>query len=531
MMRLKWIREKHNQILIVFIGLSIILRLIGIKIGLPYFHHPDEWTKVEPAVRMVADGTLNPGWLGHPGSTLIYPLAAIYKIWFAIFQGGRFFSADPRLYDFLYASGEPLFLIARLLNAAYNVLLVPLVYALVKKLTPNPSNLLPLLAAGIISIEPANVYWSHIARTDTCVTFFVTLAVFFALLVYERPTIVRVIFAGLVCGLAVSSKYAAAPVGFTIPVALFLARQKGEKLALQRWIGLSFLAALFTVIGFALTTPYFFLDFELTRKSAFATLGSSSHLGADGLSFFGNLWFYLGDAFPDNMTWPLYISGFIGLIWFIFEKNNRILIPLAFVVLYMLTICVHPLHWTRWVVPVIPILAIGTSFFIVSLSNVLSQWAGKRNRFQFCSWKACIVLVSILVLALPVSLSIKQDVQFSTKDTRVTAKEWIDENIPAGSKFATEEYAAPISNKEYDIEYFFSLSERDLAYYTNNGFNYLMLSSSVYNRYYREPDRYQSTIEFYDGIRMEFPLIKKISTDGWWQTGPTIQIYSLPENP
>src|SRR5690242_17232453 len=42
--------------------------------------HKDEQFFVQPAVRMVAQGSLDPQWFGHPGSTTIYPIAAFIKV-------------------------------------------------------------------------------------------------------------------------------------------------------------------------------------------------------------------------------------------------------------------------------------------------------------------------------------------------------------------------------------------------------------------------------------------------------------------
>ena len=38
----------------------------------PYFYDPDEPLFVIKAVELLTDGTLNPRWFGHPGTTTIY---------------------------------------------------------------------------------------------------------------------------------------------------------------------------------------------------------------------------------------------------------------------------------------------------------------------------------------------------------------------------------------------------------------------------------------------------------------------------
>ena len=52
-------------------------RLNNIGFGLPSMYDPDEPIFMITALRMLAEGTFNPGWFGHPGSTTIYLVAAI----------------------------------------------------------------------------------------------------------------------------------------------------------------------------------------------------------------------------------------------------------------------------------------------------------------------------------------------------------------------------------------------------------------------------------------------------------------------
>src|SRR5512143_49438 len=54
------------------------LYLWGIRRDLPIRCEIDEPPFVQAARRIVATGSLNPGWFGHPGSTVIYPLTAAY---------------------------------------------------------------------------------------------------------------------------------------------------------------------------------------------------------------------------------------------------------------------------------------------------------------------------------------------------------------------------------------------------------------------------------------------------------------------
>lgn len=56
----------------------------GIRKNLPYTAEANEGTFVSLAMHIAASGNLNPGWFGHPGSTVIYPLAGMYHTWYTL---------------------------------------------------------------------------------------------------------------------------------------------------------------------------------------------------------------------------------------------------------------------------------------------------------------------------------------------------------------------------------------------------------------------------------------------------------------
>lgn len=73
------------------------LGFAGIKKNLPFAPEADESGFVGRAVDIVATGDPNPDWLGHPGSTVIYPLAGAYSAYYAITEGGNVIPPDSGL--------------------------------------------------------------------------------------------------------------------------------------------------------------------------------------------------------------------------------------------------------------------------------------------------------------------------------------------------------------------------------------------------------------------------------------------------
>ena len=73
-------------LLLGFVLLAFGLYTLGLRQNLPYDHEVDESTFVERAVYMVATGDMNPGWFGHPGSTVLYPLPPLWNVPFIWWQ-------------------------------------------------------------------------------------------------------------------------------------------------------------------------------------------------------------------------------------------------------------------------------------------------------------------------------------------------------------------------------------------------------------------------------------------------------------
>ena len=73
----------NNKAILCIVTISFILRIWGVKFGLPYTPHPDEPCYVEKAINFFT-GDFNPHWFGHPGSTVINTLFLVYNIYFII---------------------------------------------------------------------------------------------------------------------------------------------------------------------------------------------------------------------------------------------------------------------------------------------------------------------------------------------------------------------------------------------------------------------------------------------------------------
>lgn len=483
---------------------ALLVNAWGIPKNLPYMHEVDEQHKVERAVRMATTGNLNPEWFGNPGSTLLYPMTFAYRL---------FFGTDSQ------AAYEqefwPFSIVARAISVTYAALTILMIFVIGRK---TFGDIVGLIGAFLYIFYLVAVVHAQIIRTDSAGALFGLIALWRILEVDERPTWPNQIIAGFAIGVSISTRYLMAPLGFVLLLVNILWWFRAPASRSSLW--LPALAGLAMVpIGFALTTPYFFLDF----RAAMASLqieSRSTHVGADGLSKPGNLAWYLTNALPQILTWPQYLLAILGTILVIIRRQRRELILLGYPILFLVIISIHSLHWARWLIPVLPIMSL--------LIGVAIGWLAE-NLFTSSRTQTIFILAIIAAItAWPAYQVILHDIRDSKPGTRVVARQWMIENLPAQSRIILEPYTPPLRGTNFDFkEETLSLARLGtLEDYRAQGYTYIVVSDETYQRFYNEPERYREFIAFYEQLFKEGELIEEFKPSATLG-GPTIRIYRI----
>lgn len=420
----------------------------GVQRALPVTPEIDEPVFVQPAVRIAATGNLDPGWFGHPGATVIYPLAAFYRL--AGSDVERRFAQQPQ--DF--------YLAGRWLGVAYQVLAIPLVFAVGRIAFGATAG---VIGAWLTAILPIAVAHAQIVRTDSAAIFFGLLGLWLMLRAFDQPTRIRLAIAGMSVGLAVATRYFMVAL---VPIALLTARRRAP-LTLAAVAG-----------GFLAMSPFALLDLPALRTSLLAE-AESSHVGADGLSPFGNLGWYVSSSLPDDLTWPVAALAAAGVGLSLWRRSPRQLLLVVFVAVYVVGISTSALHWHRWTIQVLPLLALFAGY---ALQNVPSLPAAALGTLV-----ASVQLAAQLVLF---------DLQQLQPSPRVLARAWLVEHSSPRTGIVSEGYGPPLEGTRLNNRVRFSLSEQRLDSYAG----YVVASSAVYDRYFAEPTRYVRQVEFYEEL-------------------------------
>jgi 4-amino-4-deoxy-L-arabinose transferase-like glycosyltransferase len=515
------IGKSPSLVLGVVLVFTAVFYVAGLRGDLPYAPYADEPIFVEPAVHIAATGNLNPGWFGNPGSTVIYPLAAIYHVWYSVeYHQPMLQRAYPGLTAAFQADPTPFYLLGRVLNVGYALLTICVVFVFAARAF---NMIIAMLAVAFFVLNPLTLYYVHFVRTDIAATFFGTVSLALLVRLVDRSSLRNQVLAGAAIGFGIGTRYF---MGVLIPVLLFvdllLVLADRQRIRRRSWWLESAAGGLAVVIAFAISSPFFFVHFRDALQDI-ANEARTTHLGADGLSPIGNLAFYLTDGVTRSIAAPAALLALVGAGLIVARRQTRLYVLPVFVLALLVGLSLQHLHWDRWIIPAFPAVAVMSAY---ALHEIL-EW-GRRQWVR--SWAIRAVASGMLVLAalgLPLTQSFAFAYQISHPSTRVLARAWVLDNLPPGSMIVAQAYTAPDLGPGYVVMQANSgLEEQGVEAIAQQGYQYIMVSSNIYDRYYKEPGRYPIQIAFYNDLFHNYRLVH--ADEGSATTpGSTIRIYQL----
>ena len=402
--------------------LAVGLRTWGIGWGLPtdrhYFsYHPDEVTVLLSAMKVnLFAGEFDPGFYNY-GSLYIFlvSIAAVFGSLFGLINlpSGDVFAKIGEIAK-LYLSG-------RLIALVLGVLTVYLVYLLGKRAYGRRTG---LLAALLMAILPIHVMHSKFMAVDVPATFFVTLALLFAVRIPEGHRLRDYLLSGLFAGLAAGTKYNAGLVILS-PIVAHLISHKARPIL--RIISPKMWAVLITgAAGFLIGTPGAILNYgRFSRDFAYEVLHARTGHGLVFIQTGNGFVYHIMHSLWPGMGLPLLILGGIGILYALYRRRPSDLALMAFAVVYFAVISLAQVRFARYTIPLLPVMAVLGARPIADLLGV-RHWAVRSL--------AAIVLVPVIAYTLFYSLAL--DRVMASTDTRDQADRWIRANVPTGSSIA-----------------------------------------------------------------------------------------------
>jgi 4-amino-4-deoxy-L-arabinose transferase-like glycosyltransferase len=494
--------------------LALLLRVWGARFGLPeYVYHPDEHALVERAATILRTGDYSPHWFNYP-SLYIYVQACGYIPYFLISAARGFGNTipDPAPYGF--------YLTGRLITGFLGALTVLAVYSLGARMYERK---IGLISSALLAFSLLHVVHSHYATTDLPVGLAVVISLLFCQLTLQKRELKYTMLAGLFAGLSASIKYPGAVAIVPALSAQLLISGKRTWTTLGQRLGLcvgSFVA------GFLLGTPYAFLELNTFLSSLASVVG---HYGATQPGFEGldaGLW-YLQQALTSADA-PLVAVGIAGIAWAALKRRRGDLLLLSFVVPYYLLISLWRVRFERNLVALFPILTVLAGRLLVDMVS----WLLKR-RPALRRWDSAILAGAVAVIVIiPGKAVLDFDSALARKDPRTVAAEWVNANIPAGSRIVVEAFAIPIEWDHFRVTHLVRIDSEPAEWYEEEDIDFVVVSDGHWRILFRQPEQHQRELATYEEILSRsmivrgFPAtIPTLLNQGY----PTIAVYHFPD--
>jgi len=428
---------------------AFVLRIWGLKMGLPSLLHPDEWRIINPAVAFGGTWDFNPHQF-DVGSGMMYLCFVLYAIYFGI---GHLLGTFASVQDFgvsFFVDPTPFYLIGRSVSVAFGLAAVYMAYLIGKRLMNKWAG---SGAALLVAIHPEHVSRSHFAYPDPMMVFFM-LAAIYVLVSEERvkPSYRTDVLFGLLLGLGTGAKYLSI---FLLPgyIAwrLWPRRQTGM---LWRAGGVALGCAAFSAGLFA-ADPYLFIDHETARYHMFggAHVPQPNQVQPDRVA----QQVHVADRMWRHVVGPEGLGGFgalaaLGGLVVMFRRRPAVVAAFGLTAATNIAYFLHNIRYMeRWL--------FATYVWLWIMGGVGLAVALRASRLRFGQGATMVIgsVATVLVVMQPLGNALQRDAQLAAPDTRVRARNWIETNVPAGAKMIID---GPRSNGPQVNETVESLREK-----------------------------------------------------------------------
>jgi len=425
-------RQRTRLLLLAVLALALTLRLWGIRFGLPHdFTRPDE-EKIVGAAIGIFRGDFNPHLFLYP-SVFIYLTALAYGAVFAVQTLFGWASSHAEFASRLAADPSLSYLVPRVLSAALGTLTVGALYAAVREAGSRRS---ALAAAALLSVAFLHVRDSHFATTDVATAFFVVCAAGVGVRCLRRGVSAgRVAIAGVLAGLAASTKYNAALAVMPAFIAIVHERRATVRATVWRWGAFAALLGMAAAVAFLIGTPYALLD-RATFWKQFTDQWKIQFEGQGGpilelarAAVHERGWLHhVGFNLRYGVGVPLLAAAIAGAVWMAASEPWAATVIVAVPLLYYVQMWRGQLVYARYMVTLVPFLCWTAGWLLDRLAARMSGGGASRVA------QPTFVLVLLIAVAGPTTMSAVQFDRLMTRpDSRLVAADWIRQAYPNGA--------------------------------------------------------------------------------------------------
>jgi hypothetical protein len=384
--------------------LALVLRLVGIKTGLPYVYNADENNHFVPRAIGMFGHAPNPGYFVNPPA-YTYLVAALYAIRWGTNPAhiGDAFATDP----------TQAFVIARALAAVLGAAAVPLTAIAGARLFNDRR--IGFVAGALLAVAFLAVHYSHFALNDAPTLAPVALCLVGVAGIYRSGRTRDYALAGIALGLAIATKYTGGILVTAVVAAAFAAPTRN--------LGGLVLAGILAGAAFLVADPYALLDIHAFHEGLTTQASTASEEGGKLGAAHISGWRYYAEAGTWAFGWLPSLAALGGAIGLAVKQRRLALILLPAPILLYLYLGNQTRFFARWLLPVYPILALLAAYAAVEFTR---------------RWRPGWIVAGALLCAQGLVWSVHNDVVLARADTRQIARDWLVAHVPAGTKMVVE---------------------------------------------------------------------------------------------
>ncbi|OGK13083.1 hypothetical protein A2859_01220 [Candidatus Roizmanbacteria bacterium RIFCSPHIGHO2_01_FULL_37_16b] len=421
---------KNKLPLVLIILLALFLRVYGVNWDQGFHLHPDERMLIMVTDRLKFFNQLNPDFFNY-GSLPIYILRASAQLIDTIFR-----MQISNYVGMLY--------LGRYLSIIFDIGTIILIYKISRLLFNNIK--IQIYSTLFYSVAFFPIQNSHFFVVDVFLTFFTTLLLLL-LLKYlllpswsDRPKMVVV--HGIVFAAMLSTKFTAI---IFLPIISLILIFKNRN-SLRKCIFDLLFFYLLSSIFFFIFMPYAFIEYKrfISDISEQIKMNNDPYIFPYTLQYVSTIpyLYYLRNIFFWGLGPLISTLSLLGLIFFVryqilkikYQKHtskikyfifNMNFLYFIFYILYFIVIGRSAVKFMRYMLPIYPFLTIMAGYGLFQISNIKYQIT-KLLTFSF-------LLFTFVWSYMFINI-------YSQKHTRISATEWILQNIPVGSRIAIEHW-------------------------------------------------------------------------------------------
>ncbi len=408
---------KISIVLSLIILVAVAFRFLALSWGLPIRYNDDETNYIEMALR-IGIGKFEPEHFGH-GTLFPDILFFVYALYFLVGKAvGIFTSLDA--FMLAYLRDPSVFAIsARLVVNIFAVGTLYLTYLMGKELFNRKVG---VLASLFLSFSTVHYMMSTTGLADMPAAFLLLLSSYLVLKYYfsneANASLKYFCFSGFVLGLAIAAKMLTAP-GIILYLFVYFYKEKRLFKILNRNL---FIGLFFVILGFFVAEPYPFINPGKFLNSLVSIKAHYVDISKSTAPAFA----YFFEWIPNALGGISALVFFASVFYFLHKRAKNAMLTLVFPLAHFLPFLIGT-GFPYYLLPSLPFICLVISAFLYEITLKL-----KRCRVVF------LYTFTFICILNPALDSLRYYLVITSKDTRIKAKEWVEENIEGGKSIILE---------------------------------------------------------------------------------------------